>query len=262
MSFGAFAQCPNVPEICDNGIDDDCDGLIDCFDGDCSENQNCASFYFGRDSGDCQIAPPVVTGYNLVEKWRSVVDVETRGTPIVGDLDGDGIPEVVTHFRDDNTVYILNGADGTTKATINAHLSDYSQSPSIVDADADGFGEVYLVDYLGKLRSFDHLGQPKVGFTEITISKGQGTHQGVFSANPSFADFDGDGTVELFIGNEIYNALTGALISQLPNHYNESKGAIGSDGHVFSAAFDIEPQFTMCINKVIWRCFYIYCSPF
>ena len=157
LSYGAFAQCPNVPEICDNGIDDDCDGLIDCFDGDCSEDQNCASFYFGRDSGDCQIAPPVVTGYNLVEKWRSVVYVETRGTPIVGDLDGDGIPEVVTHFRDDNTVYILNGADGTTKATINAHLSDYSQSPSIVDADADGFGEVYLVDYLGKLRSFDHL---------------------------------------------------------------------------------------------------------
>ncbi|MBI35588.1 MAG: hypothetical protein CMP67_09550, partial [Flavobacteriales bacterium] len=242
LSFESYAQCPNVPEVCDNGIDDDCDGLIDCFDGDCSENQNCASFYFGRDSGECQIAPPVVTGYNLVEKWRSVVDVETRGTPIVGDLDGDGIPEVVTHFRDDNTVYILNGADGTTKSTINAHLSEYSQSPSIVDADADGFGEVYLVDYLGKLRCFNHLGQPKVGFTEITISQGQGTLQGVFSANPSFADFDGNGTTELFIGNEIYNASTGAIISQLPNHYNESKGAVGSNGHIFSAAFDILPD--------------------
>ena len=115
------------------------------------------------------------------------------------------------------------------------------QSPSIVDADADGFGEVYLVDYLGKLRCFDHLGQPKVGFTSYDKS-GQGTHEGVFSANPSFADFNGDGTAELFIGNEIYNASTGALISQLPNHYNKSKGAIGSNGHVFSAAFDILPD--------------------
>ena len=242
MSFNLYSQCPNVPEVCDNGIDDDCDGLIDCFDGSCSESISCTSFYFGRDSGDCQVAPPVVSGYNLVEKWRSVVDVETRGTPIVGDLDGDGIPEVVTHFRDNNTVYILNGADGTTKATINAHLSDYSQSPSIVDADGDGFGEVYLVDFLGRLKCFDHLGQPKDGFTEITISKGQGNHQGIFSANPSFADFDGDGNPELFIGNEIYNSSSGALISQLTNHYNESKGAIGVNGHVFSAAFDILPD--------------------
>src|SRR6056297_2845603 len=28
-------------EICDNGIDDDADGQIDCADGDCAEDDNC-----------------------------------------------------------------------------------------------------------------------------------------------------------------------------------------------------------------------------
>ena len=237
-----FSQCPNVPEICNNGIDDDCDGLIDCFDGDCSGNVDCSTFYFGKDSGDCQIAPQVVTGYNLVEKWRSTVNVETRGTPIVGDLDGDGIPEVVTHFHDDNTVYILNGATGATKYTINAHLSNYSQSPAIADVDNDGFGEIFLVDHLGKLRCFDHQGNPKGGFNEITIGKGQGTHQGAFAGNPSFADFNGDGGVEIFIGNQIFDAVTGLVVAELADPYNSNKGAIGVNGHIFSAAFDILPD--------------------
>ena len=31
-------------EICNNGIDDDSDGQIDCADGDCSEDDNCFVF--------------------------------------------------------------------------------------------------------------------------------------------------------------------------------------------------------------------------
>ena len=36
-----FQQVSVYPEICDNGIDDDGDGLIDCVDPDCSTAANC-----------------------------------------------------------------------------------------------------------------------------------------------------------------------------------------------------------------------------
>lgn len=237
-----MGQCPNVPEICNNGIDDDCDGFIDCFDGDCANNTSCDDFYYGQGEPECTEIPVINNTFSLVEDWRSTVDVETRGTPIVGDIDGDGFPEVVTHFRDQNTVYILNGQDGSLKATINADMSNYSQSPAIADVDGDGFGEIYLVQEDRTLSCFDHMGNPKSSFIPSKVGSASTPDGGSNAVNPSFADFNGDGVVELFMGNQIYDALTGALIAEANDLYNDSKGSVGVNSHAFSAAYDILPD--------------------
>ncbi|MEZ4402768.1 MAG: hypothetical protein R3B06_22290 [Kofleriaceae bacterium] len=37
-------NCPNpMPEVCNNGIDDDCDGIGDCDDSDCSADMHCSN---------------------------------------------------------------------------------------------------------------------------------------------------------------------------------------------------------------------------
>lgn len=237
-----MAQCPNVPEICNNGIDDDCDGFIDCFDGDCASQKTCEDFYFGQGEPECTEVPVVHNTFNLVEDWRSTVDVETRGTPIVGDIDGDGFPEVITHYRDPNTVYILDGQDGSLKATINADMSQYSQSPAIADVDRDGLGEIYLVQDDRTFSCYDHNGNPKVGFTPRKIGSGSTPDGGSNAVNPSFADFNGDGVVEVFMGNQIFDALTGSVVAEAADVYEDSKGSVGKNSHAYSAAFDILPD--------------------
>ena len=54
--FGGDAY--NCPEICDNGLDDDNDGLIDCEDGDCA--------------GEVACQGPCATGNILLQRWTGV----------------------------------------------------------------------------------------------------------------------------------------------------------------------------------------------
>ncbi len=65
-------------------------------------------------SADCygNINP---TEWSITEAWRSSQGVCTLVTPVIGDLDGDGIPEIVTAgFSYDDyltEIFIFNGAD-------------------------------------------------------------------------------------------------------------------------------------------------------
>jgi len=43
-SLAATLGDPSLPEDCRNGIDDDCDGYLDCDDSDCSADPVCESY--------------------------------------------------------------------------------------------------------------------------------------------------------------------------------------------------------------------------
>ena len=66
-------------------------------------------------------------------------------------------------------------------------------------------------------------------------------------AVPQFVDFDQDGTTEMFIGNHVMNAATGAVIASptIANRYLWPRGrygaAVGFDDYM-SAAYDILPD--------------------
>ena len=253
-------------EICNNGIDDDGDGFVDCYDPDCSGDTLCEGFFFGDPEPGCQDEPDPDGDFSLEAEWTGTVTIRPYNTVSVGDLDNDGIPEIVTWSSGAvNRVYVLNGLDGSLKYQVtNTPAINYLNSNiAIADVDLDGNGDLFLVSeqrpeggttpnpvanrrYLyryeynggsGVTTSFDFVWKSpvRVGYDQYGDQMA-----------PSLADFNGDGTPEIYLGNQIYNSLTGAQIASggATNGQGRIRAGLGVlyNGASFPVAVDILPD--------------------
>ena len=198
----------SAQEVCNNGTDDDGDGLIDCYDGDCSDNADCDGFFFGN---QVECADDInVTTFAIREQWRSADQTATsQCTPAVGDLDGNGIPEVVSVNNFGSLdLYVLNGATGETIASIDIGFTP-ENAPVLVDVDADGIGEIIVSENKGNRMAMYNVDFVSGTLTErwsstASINQPIGLH--------GVADFDEDGDVEIYYRNEIMDASTGSVV--------------------------------------------------
>jgi len=224
-----FSICP---EVCGNGIDDDNDGLVDGFDTlDCPcVSMSCGSERYYNLCNGCEAQPQTPTSWSLQQVWQSQVSNSILNTslPVVGDIDGDCVPEVVTLVG--GTIYIINGQDGTTK---------YSYTPpytldnvgtqgalSIADVDEDGNGDIFLItdgsNSAGQEHRLVRYEFNGTGLTEVFMSSTAVgpftsydlTYQNYDNASTNIADINYDGNPEIVVGNEVYNAQTGELICE------------------------------------------------
>ena len=118
----SFGQTTTA-EICNNGIDDDGDQLVDCFDPDCAGDTSCLNAFVNVVS-PCP-TPPNFT-FSLQEEWRtdtSLYDVFSTQTPAIGDIDNDGVVEIIAYDHNDletsvgtagpgDTLFIFDGNNG------------------------------------------------------------------------------------------------------------------------------------------------------
>jgi len=116
--------------------------------------------------------------------------VDHTVTPAIGDIDGDGLPEVVTA---DTAGHILAFEhDGTLKWTSTATWSEaYSGAIALADMDEDGDVEIIAGNML-----FDHDG---------TLLWTASEPAGSWSATTA-ADLDGDGQMEMVLGHAAFHA--------------------------------------------------------
>jgi gliding motility-associated-like protein len=240
LVMSACAMGAHAQEICNNGLDDDNDGYVDCFDIDCSGNFFCATQFFGGQVPGCQTLPPPAGAFTMAPLWLSdsLLSANTRRTSMVGDIDLDGIPEVIMSSSSIiDGLHVLNGATGALERTITSVPSaNNGNTVAIGDIDNDGFGEIVFVGNNRQLYCYEHTGLLKWSSAVLV-----GYAAGDAAWTPALADFEEDGVPEVYFGNQIFNGANGNLI--IAGGATGAKGAnAGTPNEPYAVAADVLPS--------------------
>lgn len=199
------------------------------------------------DDATCTIDPPK-TVWDIKKSLTSSHPVHYLASPLAGDLTGNGSPEIVTFgykwlHKPKPGVTVNTGNSVTvmvfdnklqlkhefgilnTARTDTVGVDNYFGHPiALGDVDGDGLGEIlvgtgladdfklrcYTIDGTQKWASHDKNG------VEISYFAYPITHPSAGSATPVIADIDGDGNVEIFIGDRFFDGKTGQLLATIP----------------------------------------------
>ncbi len=207
MAVPAYAQ-----EICNNGIDDDHDGFIDCYDPDCSASTSCEGFYIGNDVL-CEVVPSEFPEFRMTLDFASPNQTTNNlGRMSIGDIDRDGIPEIVTMNQNTKKLFVLYGNTGQIKRELTVNFSP-GWEIAIGNINNDGCAELFFQGLRnGDLYIFSYdcelnfLWERRIRSNAgSSITSGDAMEYGL-------ADFDGDGLVELYIKDMILDAHSGTII--------------------------------------------------
>lgn len=80
-------------------------------------------------------------------------------------------------------------------------------TPAIADLDGDGDLDALIGNYYGDTTFFENIGSPAVANFASPVTNPFGLSQVNHAACPTFADIDGDGDLDAFVGERYYNTL-------------------------------------------------------
>ena len=194
---GVFIQSNFSQEICNNGIDDDNDGYVDEHDSDCylATVPACTAL---AAAPDFSIRVAMQGPANTLDPSMS---------PTIGDLDGDGVSEIIAPLGDSSkgymTYHVDNGAvvDAGVNFTISIHapVDGSVVQPAIADIDKDGVPEVITVGVDGYVYVFANTGG-----SATTYKYKSDLNTYINYGSPRIADIDEDGVPEIIVGTSVF----------------------------------------------------------
>lgn len=135
-----------------------------------------------------------VTAQSGIDFRNNTADYKGGGLA-VGDLDGDGLPEIVVGSRRGGVGLYRNRGNLRFEATTAAGI-DYmarAQAIAIADLDNDGDGDLVIA---GRDLTTIYANAGDATFTEALVLAETGTTEAILPA-----DLDGDGRLDLYLGN-------------------------------------------------------------
>ncbi len=215
LSFLFLLSIPSVAqdEICSDAQDNDGDQFIDCYDSDCSGDPSCLEFYFGNDV-ICQDPPTEFPDFAMSLLWGSDnLTAQNSSTAAIGDIDGDGSPNVIVTNRISDRLSIL---DGPTGVTINQIFPGFDVAKTVAIANINDLDDVSDEDEQRCAWIFvRHFNGRRIKAYDCNLVEqwSINLHSDRKRANIiSIADLNQDGESELISGNEIRDARTGSQL--------------------------------------------------
>ncbi|MCC6462522.1 MAG: VCBS repeat-containing protein, partial [Saprospiraceae bacterium] len=208
-----FAQQPilqqaALAEICDNGLDDDADGLVDCYDPECPCEPDIS----------CSIAS-LPAKFTARLAWQSTKDqASTASTPVVGNMNPqvDQMPEIIVtesysldgisaypgnrilFFRGDGS----NAANPRVLTIAGTTFAVEPPGPTIGDVDGNGIPELLMTCNDRRIRVYTNY--TEAPGAPMTLWMSSADLVDLAGQRPLLADFDGDGISEVYVGSDVF----------------------------------------------------------
>ena len=161
--------------------------------------------------------------FTIKNAWTSNTSqaLNTWHTPLAGDIDGDGVTEILCMNYNSSIIYIFDGRTGATIGTVNLGVSVSTSSyvsPMLI-CNTNGTGKIFVVGQNNPtVRLYEVSSAPGVRpitFNPVWTHSYQTAANTNYSTLPVVADLDGDGTPEFIAGYHIISSVTGLSLAQM-----------------------------------------------
>ena len=211
----------NAPTLTDWGKDGDADLFLGVLGGAYNANETLAQnflFYEQLDNGDFELN---------TEQFLSMLDVGNESIVATGDLNGDGLPDLMLankidpENRNTSIVYLYENRGTITEPELHSSGTldlpeAYHYAPVLADLDGDELDDLLLGRWRGQVDYYKNMG----GRFELTQESIAELPRGS-NAVPELGDLDNDGDMDLLLG-----ASNGRVF------YFENRGTPGSPNYI------------------------------